>query len=152
MLLKNIVFITLYSNFRLENLELIKTKLKYLLGMPIYSLTLEQKEKLLKEKGNVEKQLADLKKKTPNDLWKTDIEDFLESLDKFEKDMAKNLAEADEKVQSKAKKGKRKGGKLVLDIDPSSQGDRVNPGITDKMKKDSAPKVKREPKGSFLLI
>ena len=120
--------------------------------MPIYSLTLEQKEKLLKEKGNVEKQLADLKKKTPNDLWKADIEDFLETLDKFEKDMAKNLAEADEKVQSKAKKGKRKGGKLVLDIDPSSQGDRVSPSVTDKMKKDSAPKVKREPKGSFFNI
>ena len=117
--------------------------------MPIYSLTLEQKEKLLKEKGNVEKQLAELKKKTPSDLWKEDITDFLETLDKFEKEMAKNIAEADEKVQSKSKKGKRKGGKLVLDIDPSSQGDRVNPTVTDKMKKDAAPKVKREPKGKF---
>ena len=66
--------------------------------MPIYSLTLEQKEKLLKERGNVETQLKNLKKKTPNDLWKSDIEDFITELDKFEKELEKNTAEADAKV------------------------------------------------------
>ena len=66
--------------------------------MPIYSLTLEQKEKLLKERGNVESQLKALKKKTPNDLWKSDIEEFVAELDKFEKELEKNTAEADAKV------------------------------------------------------
>ena len=124
---------------------------QYLLGMPIYSLTLEQKEKLLKEKGKVEQQLKDLKKKTPNELWQTDIAEFLETLDKFEADMAKMSADADEKVAAKTKKGKKRGGKNVLAVDPSANGDRVEPVVTDKMKKDAAPKVKREPKGMEIL-
>ena len=122
---------------------------QYLLGMPIYSLTLEQKEKLLREKGKIEQQLEDLKKQTPDMLWKSDIADLLEALDKFETDMAKMTADADEKVQAKTvKKGKKRGGKNLLAVDPSASGDRVNPVITDKMKKAAAPTVKREPKGT----
>ena len=114
-------------------------------------MTLEQKEKLLKERGNVETQLKNLKKKTPNDLWKSDIEDFLAELDKFEKELEKNTAEADAKVQSKVKKSKTKmrGGKLQLAVDPSVDGERIAPLVTEKMKKEAAPKVKREPKGKF---
>ena len=120
--------------------------------MPIFSLTLEQKQKLLKEKGNVQTQLAELKKKKPLDLWRDDIADFLRTLDNFENELSKNEKEADEKVQTKVKKskGKRSNKSTTLPIEPSIDGERVQPVITDKMKKDAAPKVKKEPKRKFL--
>ena len=36
---------------------------------------------------------------------------------------------------------------MKLAVDPSEDGERVIPVVTDKMKKDAAPKVKKEPKG-----
>ena len=115
--------------------------------MPIFSLTLEQKQKLLKEKGNVQTQLDELKKKKPLDLWRDDIADFLRTLDNFENELSKNEKEADEKVQTKVKKAKgKRSNKTTLPIEPSIDGERVQPVITDKMKKDAAPKVKKEPK------
>lgn len=115
--------------------------------MPIFSLTLEQKQKLLKEKGNVQTQLDELKKKKPLDLWRDDIADFLRTLDNFENELSKNEKEADEKVQTKVKKTKgKRSNKTTLPIEPSIDGERVQPVITDKMKKDAAPKVKKEPK------
>lgn len=56
----------------------------YLLGMPIWNLTTEKKDKILaeqKEKGN---ELAALKAKTPSQLWLDDLEEFLGELGKFE--------------------------------------------------------------------
>ena len=35
-------------------------------------------------------------------------------------------------------------------VDPSVDGERIAPLVTEKMKKEAAPKVKKEPKGKFL--
>ena len=50
----------------------------------------------------------------------------------------------------KKSKTKMRGGKLQLAVDPSVDGERIAPLVTDKMKKEAAPKVKKEPKGEFL--
>merc|ERR1711935_1105440 len=118
----------------------------YLLHMPIFSLTLEQKQKLLKEKGTVQAQMANLKNKTPLDLWRADLSDFLSALDTFEKELKDEEAEADAKVHSKTKKKGKRSNTITLQVDPSLDGERVQPTITDKMKKDAAPKVKKEAK------
>ena len=57
----------------------------YLYTMPIFNLTKEKKDALLEEKGKVLAELETLKKKKPHDLWKSDIENFLDKLAKFEK-------------------------------------------------------------------
>ena len=45
-----------------------------------------------------------------------------------------------------------RGGKLQLAVDPSVDGERIAPLVTEKMKKEAAPKVKKEPKGKFFVI
>lgn len=55
----------------------------YLLGMPIWSLTKERYESLLKIKGEKEDLLNTLLQKSPKDLWNEDLEEFLEEWQKF---------------------------------------------------------------------
>lgn len=53
----------------------------YLLGMPIYSLTKEKVEKLLSERAEKEAELNRLLARTPKDLWRSDLDEFLASWD-----------------------------------------------------------------------
>ena len=55
----------------------------YLLGMPIWSLTRERYEALLRLKGEKEELLNTLLQKSPKDLWNEDIEQFLLEWEKF---------------------------------------------------------------------
>lgn len=75
----------------------------YLLSMPIYSLTFERYQKLLKEEGALEAELNVLLKKSSKDLW-------LEDLDKFEQAYKTFLDQDEEKRISevKAKPGAKK--------------------------------------------
>ena len=56
----------------------------YLLGMPIWNLTMEKKEEILKQQKAKGEELARLKAKTPNQLWQDDLDQFLVELDKYE--------------------------------------------------------------------
>lgn len=56
----------------------------YLLGMPIWNLTMEKKDEILKQQKQKGEELARLKAKTPNQLWLDDLEQFLQELDKYE--------------------------------------------------------------------
>lgn len=49
--------------------------------MPLWSLSKERKEDLLKQKKSKQQELDDLKKKTSIDLWKDDLEKFVAELD-----------------------------------------------------------------------
>lgn len=49
----------------------------YLLGMPLWSLTQERVEKLLKQIGEKEAEVDDLMKKSKEDLWKHDLDEFI---------------------------------------------------------------------------
>ena len=53
----------------------------YLLNMPMWFLTKEKKEEMLKNRDAKAEELYQLKKKTPSDLWRIDLNSFLEVLD-----------------------------------------------------------------------
>lgn len=52
----------------------------YLLGMPMWSLTLERKNELLKKRDDKIQELKALQRKTPSDLWRDDLNAFLEKV------------------------------------------------------------------------
>lgn len=60
-------------------------KYDYLLGMSMWMLTDERKNELLKQKDNKMMEMNILKKKTPSDLWREDLDVFIENLEKLEK-------------------------------------------------------------------
>ena len=74
----------------------------YLIGMPIYSLTKEEYQRLLAEKGKVEDELSILKKKTIEEIWE-------EELDELEDEYPKFIERINDLVDKK--KGKKTGGK-----------------------------------------
>ena len=81
----------------------------YLLGMPIWSLTKERYEALLKTKGEKEALLNTLLQKSPKDLWNEDLEEFLAEWKKFlEADEENRKANASTSGSSNATKRKRR--------------------------------------------
>jgi len=56
----------------------------YLLGMPIWNLTMEKKEKILKEQKEKGDELKALQAKTPSQLWLDDLDEFLGELNRVE--------------------------------------------------------------------
>lgn len=50
----------------------------YLLGMKMWSLTLERKNEILKNRDDKRQELKVLKEKTPETMWITDLDNFLE--------------------------------------------------------------------------
>lgn len=67
-----------------KNLTDVK-KFDYLLGMSMWMLTEEKKNELLRQKETKLSELETLKKKTNADLWREDLDTFMEELDKVEK-------------------------------------------------------------------
>jgi DNA topoisomerase II len=51
----------------------------YLLGMPLWSLTQERVDKLERQKGDKEDEINILDKKSIKDLWKADLDDFIDT-------------------------------------------------------------------------
>lgn len=52
----------------------------YLLGMAMWSLTKERKDELLKKRDEKTQELEELKKKSPENLWLTDLDEFLKKV------------------------------------------------------------------------
>lgn len=75
----------------------------YLLGMSMWMLTEERKNELLQQRDNKLKELDILKKKSKSDLWREDLDIFMEKLDEVE---AKERAE--EAGTAKGAKGQKK--------------------------------------------
>lgn len=61
-----------------------KREYDYLLSMPIWNLTTEKKDEILKQQRAKGDELAKLKAKTADQLWLDDLEHFLAELDKYE--------------------------------------------------------------------
>jgi len=66
----------------------------YLLKLPLWSLTYERVESLLKEKQDKEKIIDDLSKKSESQLWEEDLDHFLAVLEKVEKEEEDNEKKA----------------------------------------------------------
>lgn len=58
----------------------------YLLNMPIYSLTRERYEKLLRQRDTKENELHELLKKSAKDLWNIDLDKFVQGWHDFEEE------------------------------------------------------------------
>ncbi|KAJ2059245.1 DNA topoisomerase 2, partial [Coemansia sp. S2] len=82
----------------------------YLLSMPIWNLTMEKVEKLLKEKNDIQQKLEDLLALTPIDLWTTDLEEVEKLWDVMVADYELRLVDDEENRRSQGgNKGKGKG-------------------------------------------
>ncbi|XP_009700105.1 PREDICTED: DNA topoisomerase 2-alpha, partial [Cariama cristata] len=117
----------------------------YLLNMPLWYLTKEKKDELCKQRDNKEKELENLKSKSPSDLWKEDLAVFVEELDAVE---AKQIQ--DEMTGCVGKPLKVKGGKTKVkktqlsEVMPSPHGIRVVPRITAEMKAEAEKRTKKK--------
>ncbi|KAL3044252.1 hypothetical protein OYC64_003987 [Pagothenia borchgrevinki] len=118
----------------------------YILNMPLWCLSKEKVEDLLKQRDHKRSELNDLDKKSPEDLWKEDLAVFIEELDKVEAQEREddNIGKGVKMVKGKV--GKPKAKKLNLEETlPSLYGRRVEPP-TQALRSDSAKKLSRKKK------
>ncbi|KAK3929880.1 DNA topoisomerase 2 [Frankliniella fusca] len=104
----------------------------YLLGMTLWSLTLEKKEELLKKRDDKLQELKDLQRKTPADLWEIDLDALLELMDKCEEEEQKEAS----KIVPKKQKGAVGRVKKIATNDtiPDPLARRVVPELDEDMK------------------
>ncbi|XP_055013310.1 DNA topoisomerase 2-beta isoform X1 [Boleophthalmus pectinirostris] len=120
----------------------------YILNMPLWCLTKEKVEELLKQRDQKRGELHDLQKKSPEDLWKEDLAVFVEELTNLE-NMEREEQSAGRAIKLvKGKVGKPKVKKMNLEETmPSPFGRRVDPP-TQPIKSESAKKgLGRKKKG-----
>ena len=106
----------------------------YLLGMPMWNLTQEKKDAIVKNRDERQQELKRLKATSKEDMWRTDLEEFLTKLDEVE---AQEIADQNEAAaSSKMKKVKGgKGGKgAKIEFRPSAHAIRISPVIADDLK------------------
>lgn len=123
----------------------------YLLGMPIWSLTKERVEKLLRQIGDKELEIDQLIKMSKEAIWRKDLNDFieewrfqLEDEKKRQKKVASLGRRASRKLQISAGVAGRKRKAMGDDPDDSDFG---GPKAS---KKTAAPKPMPKPKGGLL--
>lgn len=119
----------------------------YILNMPLWCLTKEKVDELLKQRDHKRGELHDLQKKSSENLWKEDLAVFIEELNNLE-----TMEREDQSVGRaiklvKGKVGKPKVKKMNLEETmPSPFGRRVDPP-TQAIKSDAAKKLGKKKKG-----
>uniref|UniRef100_A0A8C2SD18 DNA topoisomerase 2 n=1 Tax=Capra hircus TaxID=9925 RepID=A0A8C2SD18_CAPHI len=118
----------------------------YILNMSLWSLTKEKVEELIKQRDAKGREVSDLKRKSPSDLWKEDLAAFVEELDVVEAQEREDVLAGMAGKAIKGKVGKPKVKKLQLEETmPSPYGRRVVPEIT-AMKADASKKLLKKRK------
>uniref|UniRef100_A0A8C0P5P7 DNA topoisomerase 2 n=1 Tax=Canis lupus familiaris TaxID=9615 RepID=A0A8C0P5P7_CANLF len=121
----------------------------YILNMSLWSLTKEKVEELIKQRDAKGREVNDLKRKSPSDLWKEDLAAFVEELDKVEAQEREDILAGMAGKAIKGKVGKPKVKKLQLEETmPSPYGRRIVPEIT-AMKADASKKLLKKKKGDL---
>ncbi|XP_040819606.1 DNA topoisomerase 2-beta isoform X5 [Ochotona curzoniae] len=121
----------------------------YILNMSLWSLTKEKVEELIKQRDAKGREVSDLKRKSPSDLWKEDLAAFVEELDKVEAQEREDILAGMSGKAIKGKVGKPKVKKLQLEETmPSPYGRRIVPEIT-AMKADASKKLLKKKKGDL---
>lgn len=123
-------------------------KYDYLLGMSMWMLTEERKNELLKQRDVKLAEVSSLKKKTPENLWLTDLETLEAKIDEVEKNERDELEGSNKKhakvLAAKAKAsgagasrtGKAKAKSVQLgDIYPTANGIKVEYKLTEDILK-----------------
>ncbi|KAK1173443.1 DNA topoisomerase 2-beta-like isoform X2 [Acipenser oxyrinchus oxyrinchus] len=119
----------------------------YILSMPLWCLTKEKVQELLKQRDTKKMELDDLERKTPCDLWKEDLAAFVEELDRVEAQEKEDMMAGKAAKLVKGKVGKPKIKKLQLEETlPSPYGRRIVPQITQAMKADASRKMTKKKK------
>ncbi|XP_045462346.1 DNA topoisomerase 2 isoform X2 [Harmonia axyridis] len=107
-------------------------KFDYLLGMSMWMLTEERKNELLRQRDNKVHELKVLKAKSNADLWTDDLNEFLDKLEEVEEKERKDEAGT---ISKDAKKAVGKKKLNLQETMPSPMGKRVEPIISDDLKK-----------------
>uniref|UniRef100_A0A3Q2X055 DNA topoisomerase 2 n=1 Tax=Haplochromis burtoni TaxID=8153 RepID=A0A3Q2X055_HAPBU len=119
----------------------------YILNMPLWCLTKEKVDELLKQRDQKRGELNDLQKKSPEDLWKEDLTVFIEELDNVEAQEREEQSLGKAIKLVKGKVGKPKVKKMNLEETmPSPFGRRVEPPMQ-AIKSDAAKKLIKKKKG-----
>eukprot|EP01117_Protostelium_nocturnum_P020001 TRINITY_DN881_c0_g1_i5.p1 TRINITY_DN881_c0_g1~~TRINITY_DN881_c0_g1_i5.p1 ORF type:complete len:1491 (+),score=500.80 TRINITY_DN881_c0_g1_i5:112-4584(+) len=113
----------------------------YLLSMPLWSLTYEKVQKMMKEKDQKDEELKILAQTTVKEMWSRDLDDFESALDKFYEELRERDQEAGKFKKSKGgrKRAPPKKKKIESDDEDFSSKKKAS-----AMKKEVEPKV--EPK------
>ncbi|XP_076865882.1 DNA topoisomerase 2-beta isoform X2 [Brachyhypopomus gauderio] len=124
----------------------------YILNMPLWCLTKEKVEELLRQRDVKKAELNELQRKVPNDLWREDLAVFIEELDRIEEQEREGASLGQGVRLVKGKVGKPKVKKVHLEETlPSPFGRRVEPQITLAMKADASKKMTKRKKGDVDL-
>uniref|UniRef100_A0A4W5PS86 DNA topoisomerase 2 n=1 Tax=Hucho hucho TaxID=62062 RepID=A0A4W5PS86_9TELE len=119
----------------------------YILNMPLWCLSKEKVDELLRQRDIKKGELNELQRKSPEDLWKEDLAVFIEELDKIEAQEQADMIAGKGTKLVKGKVGKPKVKKLHLEETlPSPYGRRVVPTITQAMKTDASKKMTKKKK------
>ncbi len=123
----------------------------YLLSMPLWNLTMEKKEEILKQQRQKGAELKALQAKTREQLWLDDLAEFKLELEKFEEREREEMEISIKKNVSKTAKGASSSNLKALKYEylPSSDGERVQPKMDAQLLQKSeqqrlAQKVKKE--------
>ncbi|KAI1727367.1 DNA gyrase/topoisomerase IV, subunit A domain-containing protein [Ditylenchus destructor] len=124
----------------------------YLVGLQIWKLSEEEKDKLLAASQTKKEELATLEKKSWNDLWEEDLVQFLTALATQEKkeddDIKGVIKNAEKKLQGGKTTGKKKILDGIADVKPNPNAIRVPPTLDAmKTKYDQKPKRGRNTDG-----
>ncbi|XP_026880433.2 DNA topoisomerase 2-beta isoform X3 [Electrophorus electricus] len=120
----------------------------YILNMPLWCLTKEKVDEVLKQRDIKKGELNELQRKVPEDLWREDLAVFIEELDRVEEQERENASLGQGVKLVKGKVGKPKVKKVQLEETlPSPFGRRVEPQITLAMKADASKKMTKRKKG-----
>ena len=90
-----------------ENAKIGASGYDYLLGMPIWSLTQERVEKLMRQIGDKEHEIDALIQLSKEDLWRTDLNDFI-------KEWRFQLADEEDRKKEARRLGRRESRKLKI--------------------------------------
>lgn len=119
----------------------------YILNMPLWCLTKEKVDDLLKQRDQKRGELHELQKKSSEDLWKDDLAVFIEELDKVEAQEREEQSAGRAIKLVKGKVGKPKVKKMNLEETmPSPFARRVEPP-SQPIKSDTAKKLGKKKKG-----
>ncbi len=104
----------LHNNNEAEEEE--KEDFNYLLSMPLWNLTLEKKEEILKQQQEKKKTLRNLKEKSVEQLWIDDLNEFKIELEKFEIKEKEDQESSGKKNQAKQKSTSGFNGKITVKL------------------------------------
>ncbi|XP_049270629.1 DNA topoisomerase 2-alpha [Rhipicephalus sanguineus] len=104
----------------------------YLLGMPLWSLTQERKDDLLKKRDEKREELQVLRRKSPENLWEEDLDAFSAKLDEVEQAQRDEENSTGVKTTKGSKAGRSKAAapkKTENETKPSLLAERVVPKV-----------------------